>query len=31
MNLSDRKLKERKVRQDLILDGALQVFKLKGI
>ena len=31
MNLSDRKLKERKVRQDLILDGALQVFKSKGI
>ena len=31
MNLSDRKLKERKVRQDLILDGALQVFKTKGI
>lgn len=31
MNLSDRKLKERKVRQGLILDGALQVFKSKGI
>ena len=31
MNLSDRKLKERKVRQDLILDAALQVFKKKGI
>ena len=31
MNLSDRKLKERKVRQNLILDGALQVFKSKGI
>jgi AcrR family transcriptional regulator len=31
MNLSDRKLKERKVRQDLILNGALQVFKAKGI
>tara|TARA_Y100001970_G_scaffold203441_1_gene247617 strand:- start:2738 stop:3328 length:591 start_codon:yes stop_codon:yes gene_type:complete len=31
MNLSDRKLKERKARQDLILDAALQVFKKKGI
>ena len=31
MNLSGRKLKERKVRQDLILDAALQVFKKKGI
>ena len=31
MNLSDRKLKERKDRQDLILKGALQVFKSKGI
>jgi len=31
MNLSDRKLKERKDRQDLILNGALQVFKSKGI
>ena len=27
MNLSDRKLKERKVRQELILNGALEVFK----
>ena len=31
MNLSERKLKERKVRQDLILNGALEVFKEKGI
>lgn len=31
MSLSDRKLKERKDRQDLILKGALQVFKSKGI
>lgn len=31
MSLSDRKLKERKLRQDLILNGALQVFKSKGI
>jgi len=31
MSLSDRKLKERKVRQNLILNGALQVFKKKGI
>tara|TARA_B100000212_G_scaffold168649_1_gene126742 strand:+ start:105 stop:698 length:594 start_codon:yes stop_codon:yes gene_type:complete len=31
MNLSERKLKERKVRQELILSGALDVFKAKGI
>ena len=31
MNLSDRKLKERKLRQELILKGALEVFKSKGI
>ena len=31
MNLSDRKIKERKLRQELILDGALEVFKAKGI
>lgn len=31
MNLSDRKIKERKLRQKLILDGALEVFKAKGI
>ena len=31
MNLSERKLKERKVRQELILGGALEVFKEKGI
>ena len=31
MNLSNRKIKERKLRQDLILNGALEVFKSKGI
>ena len=30
-NLSDRKKKERRVRQALILKGALDVFKEKGI
>ena len=31
MNLSDRKLEERKQRKELILNGALEVFKTKGI
>ena len=31
MSLSKRKLKERKLRQELILKGALEVFKSKGI
>ncbi|MBH91106.1 MAG: hypothetical protein CMG67_03220 [Candidatus Marinimicrobia bacterium] len=31
MSLSERKLKERKLRQELILKGALEVFKSKGI
>ena len=31
MSLSDRKIKERKLRQNLILKGALEVFKTKGI
>lgn len=31
MNLSDRKLEERKQRKELILNGALEVFKKKGI
>ena len=31
MNLSDRKLEERKQRKELILNGALEVFKRKGI
>jgi AcrR family transcriptional regulator len=31
MNLSNRKLEERKQRKELILNGALEVFKKKGI
>ena len=31
MNLSDRKLEERKQRKELILNGALEVFKRSGI
>ena len=31
MAVSDRQIEERKIRQERILDGALEVFKTKGL